>query len=267
MIGRLTAMLRSEVFGPFVDALFDAVDRDCTAVTFVQVGSNDATEGDVLKAHIRKSGWHGVMIEPVPYIFDRLRRTWGDVPGLAFENVAISDTAGTFPFYAVERDEAASLPAWYDQIGSFDRGVVMKAADVIPDLARRIVEIAVPTMTFGQVVTKHGLARIDVLQIDTEGHDLKIVQSIDFADRRPGLIVFEHKHLSAADRATATALLRTEGYLVQVGGTDTVAFDATARSRYPATNAAFRRAYTFVLAALPRIAKRVAGRTRQKIFA
>ena len=48
--------------------------------------------------------------------------------------------------------------------------------------------------------------------IDTEGHDCEILRALDFTRFRPVLLMFEHQHLSANDKAAAYALLETHGY-------------------------------------------------------
>jgi hypothetical protein len=48
--------------------------------------------------------------------------------------------------------------------------------------------------------------------IDTEGHDWEILRAFDFTRFHPALVMFEHQHLSANDKAAAYALLKTQGY-------------------------------------------------------
>jgi hypothetical protein len=59
-------------------------------VFFVQIGSNDGSRGDPLYAAVRRHGhWRGILVEPVPFVFERLKNNYDNDPRLIFENVAI----------------------------------------------------------------------------------------------------------------------------------------------------------------------------------
>ena len=51
-------------------------------VFFIQVGSNDATHNDPLRRFILERGWRGLMIEPVPHVFERLKRNYANRPAI-----------------------------------------------------------------------------------------------------------------------------------------------------------------------------------------
>ncbi len=59
----------SEHFVPFFDALDSALPR----VTFVQIGANDGVWNDPIEPYLRGEKWRGVLVEPVPYVFARLK--------------------------------------------------------------------------------------------------------------------------------------------------------------------------------------------------
>src|SRR5262245_12222347 len=65
-------------------------------VTFVQIGAYDGVAGDPIRSLVLESnGWRGVMVEPQPSAFNRLRRNYSDQASrLTFLNVAISDGIG-----------------------------------------------------------------------------------------------------------------------------------------------------------------------------
>src|SRR5918997_825947 len=109
---------------------------------FVEVGSNDGHAHDHLRDLIKSGRWTGVMVEPVPEIFERLKRNYGGVEGLALENAAVADRDGELPFHHIRQadpDGEDRLPDWYQAIGSFKREVVLSHADQVPDLEERLV--------------------------------------------------------------------------------------------------------------------------------
>lgn len=198
---------------------------------FIQIGSNDGDQLDPLRAEILARRWRGIMVEPVPYVFERLRSNYGRyATRIQLYNVAIADRDGTLPFYHLARvdDYARSgLPRWYDALGSFNREVVLKHAEFIPDIADRIVTAQVPALSFETLCSRHGVQSLDLLHIDTEGYDYEILRRIDFARWRPRLLIYEHHHLSTADRAECKAHLTSFGYDTYEYGLDTWALRVT----------------------------------------
>jgi hypothetical protein len=86
------------------------------------------------------------MVEPVPHLFERLRRNYGALERVALENVAIDDVDGRRPFYhlaPVDDPEGERLPVWYDEIGSLSRDEVVAHRHLIPDVERRLVRTEV----------------------------------------------------------------------------------------------------------------------------
>ena len=68
------------------------------AATLVQIGANDGIVDDPLREFLLRGLWRGVLVEPVPYLFERLRRNYSSRPDLAFANVAIASQRGHMPF-------------------------------------------------------------------------------------------------------------------------------------------------------------------------
>lgn len=208
--------------------LIRAFARAYPEAVFVEIGSNDGEQHDHLRPVILSRPWRGVMVEPVPYVFERLRSNYGGLERIALANVAIADCDGRLPFYhlveAGER-ERQGLPDWYDAIGSFSREAVLRHGRRIPDIERRIVCTDVPCLTFESLCRRHAIEHPDLVLIDTEGHDWQIVGQIDFAAHRPRLLIYEHFHLAAADRARCREHVERLGYETMEEGFDTLCLD------------------------------------------
>lgn len=180
-------------------------------LAFVQVGSNDGVVHDPLHVVVRAHAWTGVLVEPLPELFERLVANYRDVPGLVFENAAIGQADGSATLFSVA--SRAGDPYWTDQLASFDRTTLLSHADVLPDLEERIVSVPITALTLPSLVAKHGLSRIDLLHVDVEGYDAEVVRQVDFsASWAPTFIVYERQHLDrTTDRATRR-MLRRAGY-------------------------------------------------------
>ena len=167
---------------------------------FVEIGSNDGEQHDHLRPFILSRPWRGIMVEPVPYVFERLRRNYESQGRIELENVAVAEEDGQLPFYYLvepTQEERETLPDWYDGIGSFSRDAVVGHAAHIPDIESRIVSSEVTALTFESLCRRNRVERVDLLLIDTEGHDWQILRSIDLDQQRPRLVIYEHYHLSA----------------------------------------------------------------------
>ncbi len=193
---------------------------------FIQIGANDGLALDPLRREIQRRSWRGIMVEPVPYVFERLYERYGGHARVALEQVAIADRDGTRPFYHLrEAARGEDLWQWYHALGSFERSVVLRHRSLIPDIDERLVETEIPTLTFASLCRKHDVDKVDLLQIDTEGYDYQILRGLDLSRWRPRLIVYEHHHLSGEDRASARNLLERAGYLCFEDGLDTAGLD------------------------------------------
>jgi FkbM family methyltransferase len=208
--------------------LLNAFARAYPRARFLEIGANDGERFDPLAPFVADSEWTGVMIEPVPYVFERLERNLAGNERVAAANVAIAESSGSRPFYylAEEVDERhGKAIGWYDTLGSFDREHLFKHRVVIPNLEQRIETIDVPCVTVAEICAEHGIDNPDLVLIDAEGYDAQIVASIDFEHVRPRMVIYEHHHLSPEAREECELRLRGLGYGLAEDGLDTWCLD------------------------------------------
>jgi FkbM family methyltransferase len=177
----------------------------------VQIGANDGVAGDPLADAFSKTRWSGLLVEPVPYLYEALVARYRDRPGVRVERAAVSTSDGEAPFFRL-RTVPGETPEWFNQLATLDRAVLLKHRSSIPEIDSLLIEESVPTVRLDTLLARHGVSRIDLLVIDTEGHDWEILRALDFTRFRPVLVMFEHQHLSANDKAAAYALLETQGH-------------------------------------------------------
>jgi FkbM family methyltransferase len=200
---------------------------------FVKVGANDGVSGDPCSdILLSQATWKGLLIEPVPYCFERLKENFGDSQRFSLEQVAIGKTRGRATFYYVDSQAAGSvpgLPSYFNQLGSFDRSHILKhlGGSLEPFIVEREVEVC----TLAEVLERNAIRDVHLLHVDVEGHDFEVLKTIDLADRGPLMIFIEHKHLSPSDRAQMVELLRTNGYSVRDCGDDYFALHEAAHRR------------------------------------
>jgi FkbM family methyltransferase len=176
----------------FIDCKFSGLKN----VKFVQVGSNDGVSNDPLRQYIVSNNeWKGVLIEPVPYIYENLKKLYSDNLGVTVLNCAISDDISeNLTFYYVDKNAkilGEGLPDWYQQLGSFHRENIIKHMNGL--LEPFIISASVQIRSLDSIFEEFGA--FQVLHIDAEGHDLQVLKSLNFSKWQPNIIIMEYKHL------------------------------------------------------------------------
>jgi FkbM family methyltransferase len=192
---------------------------------FAKVGANDGIAHDPC-SHIliKDPRWRGLLVEPVPHCFEKLKANFSDTQRFIVEPVAIGAEQKKIPFYYVSesaRSHRSDLPDWCDMLGSFNRNHILKHLD--GQLEPFIIEHSVEVHPLSAVLARNNIQKLDLLHIDTEGHDLEVLKTINLHTVCPLLIFAEHQHLSPKDNRALHRLLRRHGYSVRNTGADYLA--------------------------------------------
>lgn len=205
------------------------IPRNASPLRFVSVGTNDGFSNDPFVSWVLASDCDASFIEPVPDVFERLRTNYaqelGELERLHFHQIAISDFSGTTKFYAVSPDAkqllGESIPPWFNQLGSFDRSHIAKHLDGV--LEPFIYSLDIETLSLNDFLMTNNFEKLDVLHIDAEGHDYKVLKTINFAKFRPHIILIEHKHLESSEKEEVIEMLTSAGYSIQMFKSDLLA--------------------------------------------
>jgi FkbM family methyltransferase len=154
-------------------------------------------------------GWSGILIEPVRYLFEKLKSFNAGNDRLAFENVAIDTKPGKRTLYRIDETKLKGLPSWADQLGTLLPEIITEKRN----FSDRMVEEEVECITFGQLIEKHNIKKVDLLAIDVEGMDYAILQTFPFDQIRPAELIYEVLHLSSSDKTESIALIEKYGYV------------------------------------------------------
>lgn len=177
--------------------------------TFIEVGAFDGTTANHIHPHATNRGWKGLVIEPSPPAFSKLKLAYAGHPQVIVVQTAVGDKSGIVPFYWVEPDKELD---WIDMMSSTDKAVILAQKSLVPNIAERIKELEVPIRTISDLCTEHHLARVDLIKIDAEGHDDDVLRSIDFKKIKPVMIMFEHKLIPTERLHANDEMLTSFGY-------------------------------------------------------
>jgi FkbM family methyltransferase len=180
-----------EVDSPnFLEPLLYRCLHNTSEFFFVEIGANDGVTFDPVYPFVVRNPdkVRGIVVEPMKDVFEELKRNYAGYPRIVPVNAAIHNSAKEIELYRVDPVKQPQLPEWTKGIASFRRDhhtlSGMSSEHMIAD--------KVPCMTFDELLERHDVARVDLLQIDTEGYDYDILMALDFARLRPTIIHFEH---------------------------------------------------------------------------
>ena len=137
-----------------------------------------------------------LLVEPVPYNYEILDSEYKDDPKIIICKNAIIDKSKKDFFYYVKKDSVTKLGKhWASQIGSFDKNHILNHKNKRFDINQNDIEtIQIEFITFDDLIQKYSIKSIDKLQIDVEGAEYKIMNSINFQKIEINKILFESKH-------------------------------------------------------------------------
>jgi FkbM family methyltransferase len=201
-----------------IDEIFKMV-GESNIKTFIQIGSNDGKKNDPLFSYIRKNGWKGILVEPDLENFVKLKDNYSDVNGILFENTGIAPERGEMLFYRL-KNITENDPGWYDQVGSFDKETFTKNIKFGQNLDERITADPCQVITFNDLLQKNKFRNVDLLHIDAEGFDYKILRSINFAEHNITMVLFEGKWMEKFELREIIHYLRKYKYHIFRSGID-----------------------------------------------
>ena len=145
---------------------------------------------------VEYEGRNILLVEPVPYNYEILDLEYKDEPKIIICKNAIIDKSKKDFFHYVKKDSITKLGKhWASQIGSFDKNHILNHKNKRFDIKEDDIEtIQIEFITFDDLIQKYSIKSIDKLQIDVEGAEYKIMNSINFQKIKINKILFESKH-------------------------------------------------------------------------
>ena len=163
--------------------------------SYLEIGAWDPVAGSNTYMLYTK-GARGVLIEPNPDLVEKLERLR---PGDVVLNIGVSDREDMLPYYRFESGDSNTFSAKNKDL-YIANGV--KLRDCIQVQVRPVMEIV-----------KHhfGPNGPDVLSVDAEGYDYRILRSWDWVNYRPSVVITEIYLYGTVEEASIE-LLESKGY-------------------------------------------------------
>jgi FkbM family methyltransferase len=182
---------------------------------FIQIGAMDGKTYDPIYRYVNGSRWRGIIVEPIPALFEQLKANYQGRRNLIFENVAITEADGEREMTWIPEQTIRE-----HQLPGITKGI----ATLLPDrnyirLFHSYAKTArVQTTTLKTLLARHDVKRIDLLQIDAEGYDIKILDQLDLSLFKPCIINIEIASCPPAERVACFRRLHQNGYALSFDG-------------------------------------------------
>jgi FkbM family methyltransferase len=173
---------------------------------FIQIGANDGISVDPIHNLVKKNNWTGILFEPGKDAFGDLIKNYHGHTNLTFVNAAVSNYDGrgelfcgtTTPHFTLNELKAKHM------------------FDVEPTL------VEVDIMSPKTIIDKYSVKKVDLLQIDAEGHDFTIIKAFPFDLIKPKIIRYEYVNLNydEIDAEGADKFLKQYGYTSFINRTE-----------------------------------------------
>ncbi len=192
VLARMGLVVERTVKSHSLDALLvrrlARVKREQGEFFFLQIGANDGFSHDPINAFVSANRVAGIVVEPLPDVFDMLRKTYGKHPQIRKLNVAIHEELDHVTLYRPDPERVGDMSG----IASLHQDRHELTSERSGIQANDIIAVEVPALSLSALFEQQQVGHLDLLQIDTEGYDMKILAGLDLERCRPSIIRFEH---------------------------------------------------------------------------
>jgi FkbM family methyltransferase len=147
---------------------------------FVDIGAYDG-ECDSNSLFFENIGWEGICIEPNPKMFHKMKQ----IRNCRCEPYAISDRNETAQFFQIKEGPIVLSGL----VNEFTQNSINRINEYDLETNQNFDYINIECKTFDNIINVYN---IDFLSLDTEGNELKILQSIDFNKYNIDVITIEN---------------------------------------------------------------------------
>ena len=174
-----------------INRLLENLFKEKKINNLIQIGANDGERFDILNIYIKKYKVKSLLVEPIKENFNKLKNNYSNCNFIDFENSAISVNNEIFKLFKVNSKYVNMYSNHIPGITSSDIKHLLKHGVSKHHISSENVN----TISIEKLLMKYKLKNLDLLFIDAEGYDGKIV--IDFLklDIFKPIIILEYIHI------------------------------------------------------------------------
>lgn len=146
---------------------------------------------------------NALLIEPVPWNFDILKRNYSDVKNLnriIFDDIVINTYDGECQFNCIEHtdykyNDTSNKKNWALEISSLKFDLIKDHSVFLKKNEFKYKTLNLKCLTPSSLLKKYNITDIELLKIDAEGFDYEILMNWPFDIIKPKYVQFETAHL------------------------------------------------------------------------
>ena len=174
-----------------LDNILDHLFSNNITKSIIQIGANDGKRFDPLNKYLNKYETKTIFVEPIKEHFEKLKKNYLGKKNCIFENSAISDFDGFTEIFKVNENNLNLYDDHIAGISSFEKNHLIKHNVK----SKHISSDKVNTLTIKSLMEKHHINNFDLLFIDVEGHEGKIILNFFHSINLRPIIIFEYIHI------------------------------------------------------------------------
>ena len=158
----------------------------------IQIGANDGDRFDILNYYIKKYQTKSLLVEPIKKNFEQLKKNYKNYNFITFDNSAISVNNEISYLYKVDSLKIKNYGNHIPGITSFDKNHLIKHGVKKSHIIREIVN----SISIKELIEKHNFKEFELLFLDTEGYDGKIINDFFLNLTIRPIIILEYIHIN-----------------------------------------------------------------------
>ncbi len=175
----------------------------------IQIGANDGLRFDEINHFIKSYKIKSLLVEPVKIYFEKLKKNYQNFDFVDFENSAISINNEINYLYKVKDICLKYYDDHINGLASFNKSHLIKHGVKNNHIDKEEIK----SLSIKDLIKKHQIKNLDLLFIDAEGYDGKIVYDFLKNTNLSPLIVFEFIHIDNSYLEKVLILLKEKKYL------------------------------------------------------
>jgi FkbM family methyltransferase len=177
--------------------------------SLIQIGANDGVTHDHLHDAIKKFRLQSLLLEPIKEPFLNLTNNYSNFENVRLENSALSINNEILFLYRVNPKDFDKYGILHTGLSSFYKEHLIKHGIQ----KKHIIQEKVNQITFDELFKKYNINNFDLLAIDAEGYDCKIVNDffLKIKKIRP-IITFEWSHIKQTELQSTLNKMLTDNY-------------------------------------------------------
>lgn len=211
------------------DIILHTIGKSVTGASVLKIGACDGVFDDLTWGWISSYDMNVLFVEPITDRCERLKEHCNSLRGKStIAQCAVSDKDGHIDMCVIPNEYIGKTtpsglyvhPALYGMSSAWPpkNGLLgQHDSKILEEVGQRI---SVPCKTLASLLRDNPLDIIDILSIDTEGHDWIVLKQFDFDRYRPYWIEVELANLAVDDRRQAIEYLHSSGYHVYSNSRD-----------------------------------------------